>query len=488
VQGRSVQIVCTIGPASREPKILEELVHAGMNVARLNAAHGDADQHRDNAARIRAASLSCDRPVGILMDLPGPKLRLGEVPGGSLLLTPGERVDLIGDAEQSEPGSLPVQDPYFHREVAAGAPVLLGDGAVELEVVAVEGRRVRCRVVVGGEITSGKGVNAPGAASDRPILGARDVEALELAAEIGVDLIGVSFVRSGEDLRAVRRALRAIGRPIPLVAKIETARALDHLDDILSATDAVMVARGDLSLEVPYARVPVAQKRIVRAALRAGRPVITATQMLHSMVSAPRPTRAEATDVANAVLDGTDAVMLSDETAVGVDPVRACRAMAKIIEETEAAYPGHAQPEPEDVQGSGELHELIVFARAAVRTAAEVGARAILIWSRGGLAARMVSRERPVVPIVAPTRSAESYHRLALPYGIRPILVTRPRLSLSQLESRLGPLPDHALLLLVRHRPGEHRRIPWMALVRVADVEEWSIEQDAVLRNSQSTP
>jgi pyruvate kinase len=232
--------------------------------------------------------------------------------------------------------------------------------------------------------------------------------------------------------------------------------------------------------------VPVAQKRIVRAALRAGRPVITATQMLHSMITASRPTRAEATDVANAVLDGTDAVMLSEETAVGVNPVRACRAMARIIEETESAYPGHAQPQPEDVQGNDELHELIVFARSAVRIASEVGARAILVWSRGGVAARMVSRERPNVPIVAPTRSAESYHRLALPYGIRPILLTKPRLTLAQLESRLGPLPDSALLLLVRHRPGEQRRIPWMALIRVADVEEWAVEQDAPGKNRSS--
>jgi pyruvate kinase len=485
VQGRGVQIVCTIGPASREPKVLEELIQAGMSIARLNAAHGDADQHRANVARIRAASAACDRPVAIMLDLSGPKLRLGEVHGGSMTLAPGDPVTLECDTDKtSEPGVLPVPDPYLPDEVSPGTAVLLGDGAVELEVVSVEGRKIHCRVIVGGEITSAKGVNAAGAVSDRPILGERDIESLTLAAELGLDLIGVSFVRTGEDLRTVRRVLRGIGRPIPLVAKIETAIALDHLDDILSLTDAVMVARGDLSLEVPYARVPVAQKRIVRAALRAGRPVITATQMLHSMISASRPTRAEATDVANAVLDGTDAVMLSEETAVGVNPVRACRAMARIIEETEAAYPGHAKPE--DVPGNGELHELIVFARSAVRIASEVGARGILVWSRGGLAARMVSRERPNVPIVAPTRSPESYQRLALPYGIRPILVSKPRLTLAQLESRLGPLPDSALLLLVRHRPGEQRRIPWMALIRVADVEEWALEQDAPGRGPSS--
>ena len=266
--------------------------------------------------------------------------------------------------------------------------------------------------------------------------------------------------------------LRSLGASLPLVAKIETALALENLDEILARTDAVMIARGDLSLEIPYERVPLEQKRIVRAALCAGRPVITATQMLQSMVSAPRPTRAEATDVANAVLDGTDALMLSEETAVGVDPVRACTAMARIIEATEAEGPRLQVPDP--VGFAEDLRELIVFSRAAVRTASELGVRAIVTWTRGGLAARMLARERPNVPILAPTRFPDAYHRLALVYGTRPLLCPSGRLPISLLEREIGAVDERALLLVVRHQAGDRRRIPWLGLVRVADREGWA--------------
>jgi len=341
---RGVQIICTIGPASFEPRVLEGLIDAGMSVARLNFAHGEADQHREAVARIRAASEARGRPVGILQDLPGPKIRLGEISEGWVELRTGDAVTLDCGAAKGDASRLPVADRYLPQEVQPQSLILLGDGAVELEVLEVEGLEIRCRVTVGGALASGKGVNGAGGVSVRPLLDERDREALALGAELGEDFVGVSLVRTGEDLRAVRRVLRSLGRPAPLVAKIETAVALDHLDEILARTDAVMIARGDLSLEVPYERVPMEQKRIVRAALRAGRPVITATQMLQSMVTAPRPTRAEATDVANAVLDGTDAVMLSDETAIGVDPVRCCRPRARLIAGTAAASTRNGAP------------------------------------------------------------------------------------------------------------------------------------------------
>ena len=321
-------------------------------------------------------------------------------------------------------------------------------------------------------MSSGKGVNVRGGLAARPILDDTDRAALRLGLELGVDFVGVSYVRRPDDLAAVRRELRALGGSLPLVAKIETALALEHLEPILARSDAVMIARGDLSLEIPFERVPIEQKRIVRAALRAGRPVITATQMLQSMVSAPRPTRAEATDVANAVLDGTDAVMLSDETAVGEAPIRACQAMARIVAHTEAALPGPAVPEP--VGLSAELRELVAFARAAVGTARELGVRAIITWTRGGLAARLLSRERPPVPILAPTRFEDAWRRLALLYGTRPILCPDGRLDVATLEAEIGPVDERSLLLVVRHEAGDGRRIPWIGLVRVADTEGWA--------------
>jgi pyruvate kinase len=455
--------------------MLEGLVRAGMSVARLNFAHGDGPSHRETVKLIRAASERCKRPVAILQDLPGPKLRLGEIDGAPVRLNVHDSVILDCDAARSAPPRLPAPDPYLAKEVRPGTTILLGDGVVELEVRRVEGSEIHCEVVVAGEISSGKGINASGLVSQRPILGDKDRAALELGAELGVDLIGVSYVRSRDDLAAVRREVKALGRPTPLVAKIETAIALEQIDAILEQTDAVMIARGDLSLEIPYERVPAAQKRIVRKAIRAGKPVITATQMLQSMIAASRPTRAEATDVANAVLDGSDALMLSDETAVGVDPVRACRAMARIIEATEAAFPERGVgPEPGDVRA--ELRELSVFASAAVRTARDVGARAIVTWSRGGLAARLLSQQRSTVPIITPTRSEDTYRRLALCFGIQPLLAPRGRITLEQLASRIGEVDQQSLLVLMRHQPGDDRRFPWMALVRVGDLEEWSVD------------
>jgi pyruvate kinase len=471
---RGVQIICTIGPASFEPRVLEGLIDAGMSVARINFAHGEPDQHREAVARIRAASEARGRPVGILQDLPGPKIRLGELAEGWVELRSGDVLSLDCGSQKGDATRLPVPDTYLPQEVRPQSLILLGDGAVELEVIEVKNLEIRCKVTVGGPVASGKGVNAAGGVSDRPLLDERDRAALELGAELEVDFVGVSFVRTGDDLRSVRRVLRSLGRPAPLVAKIETAVALDHLDDILARTDAVMIARGDLSLEVPYERVPMEQKRIVRAALRAGRPVITATQMLQSMVTAPRPTRAEATDVANAVLDGTDAVMLSDETAIGVDPIRCCRTMARLIEGTEAA--SERDGAPEEVQSTPDLHELMVFARAAARTARDVGARGIMVWTRGGVAARLLSQQRPNVPIIAPTRFEDSYRKLTLPFGIRPVFVPRGKLSRTQLETQLGPLVDTDLLVVVRHLPGDRRRIPFVGLVRVSDEDEWSID------------
>jgi pyruvate kinase len=476
VHHRAVQIVCTIGPTSREPDVLKRLIEAGMSVARLNFAHGTQQGHRETVSHIRAAARAAGRPVGILQDLAGPKLRIGILEGDRALVSVGSEVTLTTESVQGNASLLPVPDEHLAEEIQVGGPILIGDGAVELEALEIDPPEIRCRVVVGGEVSSGKGVNVPGGLSARPILDDKDRGDLEVGAELGVDFVGVSYVRSADDLTRVRKLLRTLGRPTPLVAKIETALALERLDEILALTDAVMVARGDLSLEIPFERVPIEQKRIVRASMLAGRPVITATQMLHSMMHAPRPTRAEVNDVANAVLDGTDAVMLSEETAVGDDPVRACRTMGRIVEETLEASPEFPEPPLEGI--SPTLRELLVFARAAVRTARDVGACAILTWSRGGVAARLLSRHRPAVPILAPTQFEETSRRLTLPYGVRPIHCPSGRLSRERLESEIGPV-DSALMLLVGHSAGEEQRVPWMRLVRVADTDEWGVDPGA---------
>jgi pyruvate kinase len=466
--------VCTIGPASARVDRLEALIGAGMSVARLNFAHGQPEEHREAVARIRAASKTCGRPVAILQDLAGPKLRLGEVDGGRLLLEPGQEIVLASGRAKAGPGLLAVPDPHLAGEVRIGHPILIGDGAVELEVVDVTGAEIRCRTLTGGEVSTAKGINVPGGLSARPILDGKGLDDLELGAELGVDLVGVSYVRTADDLTSVRRHLRGLGRPTPLVAKIETGAALERIDEILAHSDGVMIARGDLSLEIPYERVPVEQKRIVQRAIRAGRPVITATQMLQSMVSAARPTRAETADVANAVLDGTDAVMLSDETALGIDPVRACRTMARIVEETQAAFPDFPEPDLEGIPDG--LRELAVFSRDAVRTARDVGAIAIVTWSRGGLAARLLSRQRPSVPILAPTRFEETWRRLSILFGVRPVYCPAGRMTREQLRAEIPALSDHALLLAVGHHPGEQQRIPWMGLARVGDTQGWGYD------------
>jgi pyruvate kinase len=449
------------------------MIDAGMDLARINFAHGTPDEHRDTVARVRQAAKSRQRPVAILQDLAGPKLRLGELEA-PVSLAPGDEVTLDCNAEKGSGHTLPVPDAYLASELRMGDSLLLADGQVELRVLEVSGHQIACSVVAGGVLTSRKGINAPGGLSERPILGDADRAAIRLGAELELDFVGVSYVRTPDDLAAVRQELRSVGRPAPLVAKIETALALERLDEILAHTDALMIARGDLSLEIPYERVPMEQKRIVKAARRAGRPVITATQMLQSMVSASRPTRAEATDVANAVLDGSDAVMLSDETAVGVDPVRACASMARIIEATAEAAPEPGRLENSEAGLAPELRELNVFAEAAVRTARDVGASAIVTWSRGGLAARLLSRQRPSVPIIAPTRFVDTWRKLSLPYGVTPLLCPRGRLSRSQLEDALGPLQDLDLLIVVGHGAGEQRRIPWMELVRIVDAHGWT--------------
>jgi len=468
---RGVKIVCTLGPATTDEAALARLVDAGMDVARLNFSHGSHAEHGARMETLRRVAEARGRPVALLQDLQGPKVRIGEMAPGTELASGGrfvlERGQGAGDAERAC-----LDDSVFFEEVEPGDRLLLSDGAIELEVAQVEAGRAVCRVLAGGPLASRKGVNVPRGLLARPILDERDRADLAYGAERGVDLVAVSYVRNADDLRTVRRELRALGARTPLVAKIETAAAVENLEEILDATDAVMLARGDLALETPFERVPLVQRRILDRARRRGRPVITATQMLVSMVREPRPTRAEVADVAHAVLDGSDAVMLSEETAVGRDPARAVATMARI------AAAAENEPERRVVDAEGlapELHALGVMAAAAARTAEQIGARALLAWTRGGLGARLLSRASRRLPILAPTRSAAVARRLQVVRGVTPVPAEDGTLDPAEVREVLGTSAEDDSLLVVlghEHGPGG-RRVPWLRVGRLDEPDAW---------------
>jgi pyruvate kinase len=468
---RGVKIVCTLGPATSSAEAIGALVRAGMNVARLNFSHGRFEEHAERARLVRAAAQAEGRPVALLQDLRGPKVRIGAMEPGTTLVTDGDFALLPGVGAGNASRAY-VDDALFFEEVRAGDRLLLADGAIQLEVLSVGPDGARCRVAGGGPLSSGKGVNVPRGLLRRPVLAEGDIEAIGFGARIGVDLVGVSYVRSPDDLKTVRRALREVDASTPVVAKIETAAAIANLDAILEATDAVLVARGDLSLETPFERVPMEQKRIIEAARRRGRPVITATQMLMSMVREPFPTRAEVNDVANAVLDGTDAVMLSEETAVGAHPARAVEIMARIVAYTEESR----TPPLRGAEGlSVDLRELGVGAEAAARTARELRARAVIAWSRGGLAARLLSRASPGIPIVAPTPSAATARMLTLVRDVTPIEVAGALIDPAAVRKVLGAEPhDEGNVVVFGHElDGSGRRMAWMRVARLDEPSGW---------------
>ena len=469
---RGVKIVCTLGPASSERDTLRGLVTAGMNVARLNFSHGTREEHRRRARLLREVSAELERPVAILQDLKGPKVRVGAMAPGSVLAA-GEPFALLPGLGTGDRTRAFLDDPIFFEELQAGDHLLLADGAIELLVREVAASGVTCEVLGGGPLSSGKGVNAPRGLLRRPILSQEDQADLAFGVEIGVDLVGISYVRTPDDLRTVRRELRRLDASSPIVAKVETAAAVRQLDAILDGTDAVMLARGDLALETPFERLPLEQKRILEAARRRGRPVITATQMLASMVTEARPTRAEVNDVANAVLDGTDAVMLSEETAVGAHPVRAVETMAAIASSTEQALPGEIRG-PEGLPA--DLRELAVMAESAARAARAIGARAHVVWTRGGLGARLLSRASPGLPILAPTESVATARRLALVRDVLPLAARESSVDPDRVRAALGVgAEEDAPLVVVGHERGEDGRPQaWMRISRLSEPGHWS--------------
>ena len=408
------KIVATLGPASSDRQVLGAMVDAGVDVVRLNFSHGGRADHLARFALAREVAAECGRNVAILMDLQGPKIRVGVVGQDGIRLDPGADCVLVVGTEHARPPEIPVVYPRLAADVKEGDQVLLDDGAIALRVRAVEGDRVRCQVVRGGVVRSRKGVNLPGVAVSAPSLTEKDRADLATAVEAGADYVALSFVRRPDDVVDAKQAIAELGGDTPVVAKLERPEAMGCLDDILDAADAVMVARGDLGVELAVEKVPPLQKEIIARANSLGVPVITATQMLESMVASPRPTRAEASDVANAIFDGTDALMLSQETAVGSYPVETVATMGRIAREAEAT-PHLAHPPP---PATGALDVTATVCKAAVQIATDLGARAIVAFSESGATARFVSRFRPRVPILGLTPYETTRRRMALYWGV----------------------------------------------------------------------
>ena len=430
------KIVCTIGPASREPDTLEALFRAGMDVARLNMSHGDQEFHRENIRRIRAISDQMDIPVAVLCDLQGPKLRMGMVSAQGVPITAGETLILTTedvpvlelDQTTETPSPLrwvPVQYEKLPEAVKSGDHILIDDGLLELEVINSAGSEIETKVITGGVLFSNKGLNLPHASLSIPAITEKDREDLKFALEEEADWVALSFVRTAEEvleLKGMIREYSSLGRPTPVIAKIEKPEAIDNIDRIIAAVDGIMVARGDLGIEMSTEAVPMIQKMLIHKCNQAGKPVITATQMLDSMIRNPRPTRAEASDVANAILDGTDAIMLSGETATGKYPVLTVETMVRIAQETEAAQA--MLPERSVAAHPGPYFAEAV-AHASVETAVDLHASAIVAPTVSGETARTIARFRPHCPIIAVTPSPITQRQLALVWGVYPILASR---------------------------------------------------------------
>ncbi|HET9995386.1 MAG TPA: pyruvate kinase [Candidatus Acidoferrum sp.] len=413
---RHSKIVCTIGPASRSPRMIDRLLSAGMDVARLNCSHGTHEEHAKSIAMLRAAGIEHEKPLAILADLQGPKIRTGALAGGGpVLLRTGQQFEIttakvLGDSTRVNTTFTPLP-----REVHRGDRILLSDGLIELRVEKVRPGRVICEVVNGGALGEHKGINLPGVKLRVPALTPKDRADLLFALKHGANYIAVSFVRRAEDVLLAKQLIRRAGKDTPVIAKLEKPEAIENLDAILKAADGVMVARGDLGVEMSPERVPVVQKTIIARAREFRRPVITATQMLESMTENPRPTRAEASDVANAIFDGSDAVMLSAETASGKYPVEAVDMMARIIEEAEGSIREFPRPSlQEQLKVAETVAELVCHASR------ELHMKVIAVFTHSGFTARLVSRYRPMVPIVAFSPEAETRRRLALIWGALP--------------------------------------------------------------------
>jgi pyruvate kinase len=414
---RRTKIVCTIGPTSASEQVLKSLIQAGMNVARLNFSHGDYAFHSRVIRTIRRLERQLKTPVAILQDLPGPKIRIGSIAGDRVRLQTNRQFVLTSKKITGSEAGVCVDFPGLTRAVKKGDRILLGDGEIELEAMHINQHEVRCKIIVGGMLGSQKGIHFPQGSLNIRALTHRDKKDMAFGIAQKVDMIALSFVRTSGDILYARRELQARKSTIPLIAKLEKHEAVDHIDAILENVDGIMVARGDLGLEIAQERIPAVQKMMIRKANHLGKPVITATQMLRSMVWNPRPTRAEVTDIANAVLDGTDALMLSEETAAGDYPLEAVTIMAQVAKETEKIleprqhFSGLEQTVPEAIS------------HGAVSLARDLQVKAFLIPTSSGNTARLIARYRPQQPIIAISPNLQTVKSLCLVWGIHPVPV-----------------------------------------------------------------
>jgi pyruvate kinase len=412
---RSAKIVCTLGPASNSSEMIEKLMHAGMDVARLNFSHGTHENHAQTIKRLREASARLSRPIGILADLQGPKIRTGTLQDKQpVQLITGQRFTISIRAVEGTSAGVSTTYKRMARDVSRGDRILLGDGLIELRVLSTTSTDVLCEVVNGGLLGEHKGINLPGVKLRIPAVTPKDHDDLLFALKHGANYVAVSFVRTAEDVLQAKKAIARAKHDVPVIAKLEKPEAIDHLEEILRVSDAVMVARGDLGVEMSPEKVPVVQKLIIAMACEARRPVITATQMLESMTQNPRPTRAEASDVANAVFDGSDALMLSAETASGAYPLEAVRMMDRIIREAEANNPHVLRPQPAQFNIAETASELICHASE------ELHMKVIAVFTESGFTARLVSKHRPRRPIIAFSTIQETRRRLSLLWGVVP--------------------------------------------------------------------
>lgn len=416
------KIVCTIGPASSSVGILRDMIVAGMDIARINFSHGGQESNLELLQKVRKAASEVGKSVAMLQDLQGPKLRVGEIAGSGLELLEGQMATLRAGVHNAEPGVVPVPYERFAHDLQRGDRILIADGTRELEVVEVRGDVVRAKVLLGGTVISHKGINVPTVSLSVESMTEKDKDDLIFGLKQNVDFIALSYVRSGKDVADLRKTIQSKMpdnvEPPRIIVKIEKHEALEHFDDILGMADGIMVARGDLGIETPVSAVPVHQKELIAKCVVAGKPVITATEMLASMEHSPRPTRAEVSDVANAVIDHTDATMLSNETAMGRFPVQAVRTMAEIIRYTEESPLDNLKPEKDGIVQTVPS----AIAAAAVELAHHISAAAILITTHSGYSARMASRYRPEVPMYAATDSTRTRNTLMLSWGITPFL------------------------------------------------------------------
>jgi pyruvate kinase len=418
---RRTKIVCTLGPATDSHTVTEQLIKFGMNVARFNLSHGTHREHAQRIHTLRRLTKGSATPVAMLLDLPGPKYRTGKLKSGQAKLKEGAKVVLTARQVRGDNGVIPVNLPTLPQDIRVGDTVLLDDGAIQLKVLERQGTEIRCRVVVGGILTERRGLVVPGMRNSAPFITDRLRKSIVFAVKQQADCLALSFVSSADDVTSVRTILHEHGADMPIIAKIERGTAVDEFDSIVIASDGIMVARGDLGVDIPLERVPLVQKEIIKKCNEAGKPVITATQMLESMINLPWPTRAEVTDVANAIFDGTDAVMLSAETSIGKYPTQAVKMMAKIAREAEDRLPYEQILSERAKWLEQETGELISY--SACHTAQVLEAKALVAFTQSGSTAGRVSKYRPRVPIVAITPDAAVAKALVLRWGVYPFQI-----------------------------------------------------------------